>query len=248
MTHWYADLDLGSADVLLCDADGTLFPSEEPAFEMSAVVTNRLLAHLEVDDRFTASELQALTNGKNFRASASDLAATYGHRLTPGDLEWWVAEEKKAVTRHLAEVLRPDPRVIASLSELARRFQLAIVTSSAATRLDACLEATGLAGLFPRDLRFSAEDSLPRPLSKPDPAIYTYAGRELGIDQQQGVAVEDSVNGTLSAVAAGFTTIGTVQFVPAEVRAARVEELRRAGAVAVVDDWTDLLPAPQLSG
>ena len=29
---------------LLCDADGNLFPSEEPAFEASAEVTNAFLA------------------------------------------------------------------------------------------------------------------------------------------------------------------------------------------------------------
>ena len=33
-------------EVLLCDADGNLFPSEEPAFVASADVTNRLLADL----------------------------------------------------------------------------------------------------------------------------------------------------------------------------------------------------------
>src|SRR5206468_6511581 len=32
--------------ILLCDADGNLFPSEEPAFEASAVVTNRYLERL----------------------------------------------------------------------------------------------------------------------------------------------------------------------------------------------------------
>jgi hypothetical protein len=31
---------------LLCDADGNLFPSEEPAFVASAEVTNRFLAEL----------------------------------------------------------------------------------------------------------------------------------------------------------------------------------------------------------
>ena len=37
-------LDVGAVKVLLCDADGNLFASEEPAFVASTVVTNRLLA------------------------------------------------------------------------------------------------------------------------------------------------------------------------------------------------------------
>ena len=39
---------------LLCDADGNLFASEEPAFEASAEVTNRFLAELGDARRFTA--------------------------------------------------------------------------------------------------------------------------------------------------------------------------------------------------
>nr|WP_284289011.1 hypothetical protein [Angustibacter aerolatus] len=52
------DLDarLADVEVVLCDADGNLFPSEEPAFVASADVTNRLLATLGVDRRYDAEE------------------------------------------------------------------------------------------------------------------------------------------------------------------------------------------------
>jgi beta-phosphoglucomutase-like phosphatase (HAD superfamily) len=228
--------------MLLCDADGTLFPSEEPAFEASAVVTNKFLDQLGAGRSFTPTELQAMTNGKNFRASASDFAAAYGRELSDDELERWVAEEKEAVTRHLRTVLEYDEGLVAALSSLAGLFQLAAVTSSATSRLDACLEVTGLTRLFPSERRFSAESSLPRPTSKPDPAIYRFAGEKLGIGTHEGIAIEDSVNGALSAVAAGFRTVGTVQFVPVDERPARVAALREAGVVAVMDDWTDLLP------
>ena len=36
-------------EAVLCDADGNLFPSEEPAFDASAEVTNAFLASLGVD-------------------------------------------------------------------------------------------------------------------------------------------------------------------------------------------------------
>jgi beta-phosphoglucomutase-like phosphatase (HAD superfamily) len=235
-----ADLDLADVTTLLCDADGTLFPSEEPAYAASVDVTNRFLAELGAERAYQAEELQRLTNGKNFRATASDFAAQYGRELRQPDLDAWVTEEKEVVTAHLRTALRPDPSIGEPVAVLGDRFVLAAVTSSALSRLKACLEVTGLAAHFPRERWFSAEDSLSRPTSKPDPAVYALAGTELGISPAQGLAVEDSVNGTLSAVAAGYRTIGTVQFVPAGERAARADQLLAAGALAVVADLREL--------
>ncbi|MFW3172187.1 HAD family hydrolase [Geodermatophilus sp. CPCC 206100] len=240
MTELFAPVDVGAATTLLCDADGTLFPSEEPAYAASAGVTNRFLAGLGAERSFAPEELQRMTNGKNFRGAAHELAAGFGATLADGDLEHWVAEEKEVVTAHLSTVLRPDPGVRTALDRLAGRFRLAAVTSSASTRLDACLDVTGLAPVFPADRRFSAEDSLPVPTSKPDPAVYALAARQLGIRPEQGIAVEDSVNGALSAVAAGHPTIGTLVFVPLPERAARAQALREAGAAAVVTSWAEL--------
>jgi beta-phosphoglucomutase-like phosphatase (HAD superfamily) len=103
-----------------------------------------------------------------------------------------------------------------------------------------------MAHFFPPDRRFSAEDSLPRPTSKPDPAIYLHAGQMLGIGPSEGVAVEDSVAGATSAVAAGFPTIGNLQFVQAGERADRRAALEQAGVAVVVTSWREvyeLLPA-----
>jgi beta-phosphoglucomutase-like phosphatase (HAD superfamily) len=106
--------------------------------------------------------------------------------------------------------------------------------------LDACFIATDLDRLMPADVRFSAEDSLPVPTSKPDPAVYQLAGQVLGIEGRRGLAIEDSVPGVKSAVDAGFPTIGNVMFVPPAERASRVEDLRDGGASAVIDAWTEL--------
>ena len=233
-------LDPAAVTTLLCDADGTLFPSEEPAYAASADVTNRFLAGLGAERAFAPDELQRMTNGKNFRAAAAELAAGYRRELTRADLEDWVAEEKDVVTAHLRTVLRPDPAVRGPLERLSARFSLAAVTSSASSRLAACLEATGLAPLFDPGHRFSAEDSLAEPTSKPDPAVYEYAGATLGAGPAEAVAVEDSVNGALSAVAAGYPTIGILQFVPDADRGARAEALHEVGVAAVVESWADV--------
>jgi beta-phosphoglucomutase-like phosphatase (HAD superfamily) len=235
--------------VLLCDADGNLFPSEEPAFVASAVVTNRVMSELGVVRRYTPTELRLATTGRNFRTTVVDLAAAHGIPLSTGghpgalsrtELERWVDEERRAVTAHLARELVPDPAVAAPLARLQRRYGLAAVSSSAAARLDTCFEATGLAELFPPHLRFSAEDSLPVPTGKPDPAIYRFAARELGIEPMEGLAIEDSVPGVMSADAAGHPTVGNVMFVPAGERAARAAALRDAGAQTVVASWREL--------
>jgi len=94
-------------EALLCDADGNLFPSEEPAFDASAEVTNRFLGELGSPKRFTAEELRHAATGMTFRAVAERLAADLGRADV--DVEPWVQEEQRAVTAHLADTLRPHP-------------------------------------------------------------------------------------------------------------------------------------------
>jgi beta-phosphoglucomutase-like phosphatase (HAD superfamily) len=160
--------------------------------------------------------------------------------VDPATLERFVEEERRAVTAHLAAVLRPDPAVTKSLTRLRRRFRLAVVSSSATARLDACFRATALDTLFPPALRFSAADSLPRPTSKPDPAVYVLAGDALAIEPDRGLAIEDSIAGVQSAVGAGFPTVGNLLYVAEAERETRAEGLRSAGASSVVRSWQEL--------
>ena len=246
--------------VLLLDADGNLFPSEEPAFVASADVTNRFLASLGVRETYTAEQLLATTTGKNFRTTALDLALAHGVAVEPalhpgggeqtaGDrpaltaavLDDWVAEEKKVVSEYLGQVLRPDPAVLEPLRRLAQHYGLAAVSSSALSRLDECFRATGLAELIPAQRRYSAEDSLPRPTSKPDPAVYRYAAEQLGVAPAQALAVEDSLPGARSAVAAGIPTVGNVTFVGPQERDERRRALIEVGATSVIGSWADLV-------
>ncbi|MFC7674546.1 HAD family hydrolase [Mycolicibacterium sp. GCM10028919] len=264
MQH-FREIDVGAIEVLLCDADGNLFPSEKPAFDASVGVTNRFLQRYGLPGDLRAADLLEQTTGKNFRTTAVDLAVAggvpvaaelavgrdgavvasqrqldAGEALTVGDLEEWVREERAVVTAHLGVTLTPHAEVLEPLRFLSGRYSLTAVSSSASARLDACFEATGLDALMPAAVRFSAEDSLPVPTSKPDPAVYLFAGQALGIRGSQGLAIEDSVPGTTSAVAAGFPTVGNVMFVPEHERARRSLELQEAGASAIVESWADL--------
>jgi beta-phosphoglucomutase-like phosphatase (HAD superfamily) len=236
----FAPLDTAAVEVLLCDADGNLFGSEEPAFDASTGVTNRLLAALGVDRTFVPAELRHRSMGKNFRSMALELAAEAGTSIDAEALERWVREERQVVVAHLAAVLEPDPAVHGPLAGLAGRLRLAVVSSSALSRLAVCFTATELDDLFPTSVRYSAEDSLPVPTSKPDPAIYALAGRRLGVHGPAGLAVEDAAVGARSAVAAGFPTVGNLQFVAPEEVDARVVALRDAGVSAIVPSWSHL--------
>ncbi|HEV7844819.1 MAG TPA: HAD family phosphatase [Thermoleophilaceae bacterium] len=230
-----------SLEVLLCDADGNLFPSEEPAFAASAEVTNRLLAELGIERRFEAAELRNEAVGRNFRSTAIELAARYGAPLAARELERYVEEERREVTAHLARTLAPDPDVLEPVALLAERLRLAVVSSSATSRLDACFRATALAPLFPPELRFSAEDSLAVPASKPDPAVYSFAVSALGVSAGSALAIEDAVAGVRSAAGAGVPVVGNLIFVPPEERAQRAAALVEAGARVVVGSWWELV-------
>ncbi|MEV8312077.1 hypothetical protein AB0P36_33420 [Streptomyces flavidovirens] len=54
------------------------------------------------------------------------------------------------------------------------------------------------------------------------------------------MALEDSVTGVASAVSAGITTAGMVQFVPPGEREDRTAQLRQAGAAWVAPSWDRL--------
>jgi HAD superfamily hydrolase (TIGR01509 family) len=267
------DFDPAPLTTLLCDADDNLFGSERPAFEASTAVTNRFLERFGVKAPLSSEELRKRAVGKNFRNTALDLAVQCevpldqalapsrpaalvaspgelesGRGLSADELEEWVRQERERVTAHLADTLTPDPQVIGPLRDLAARYALAAVSSSATKRLRACFTATGLDALLPESVTFSAEDSLPVPTSKPDPAVYLHAGQVLGVAPEQGLAIEDSVAGVSSAVAAGYATVGNLMFVLPDERDCRRAELIDAGAVAITDSWRALADFLLLSG
>ncbi|OBJ05671.1 HAD family phosphatase [Mycobacterium sp. 1465703.0] len=257
---------------LLCDADDNLFGSERPAFDASTEVTNRFLARFGVTAPLSSEELRKRAVGKNFRNTALDLAVqcevpmdkaltqgrpaaviasagelASGNALSADELEKWVLDERERVTAHLAVTLKPDPQVLEPLRDLASRYALAAVSSSATRRLRACFAATGLDSLISEAATFSAEDSLPVPTSKPDPAVYLHSGQVLGVAAEQGLAIEDSVAGVRSAVAAGYATVGNLMFVLPDERECRRAELIDAGAVAITDSWRALADVLLLS-
>jgi len=102
--------------------------------------------------------------------------------------------------------------VIEQLQSLKKedKYGLAVVSSSALSRVVASIKKTEMEKFFPADHVFSAATSLPKPTSKPDPAVYLHACKVIGVEPGQCVAIEDSKSGATAAMRAGIPLIGYV--------------------------------------
>ncbi|KAL7922423.1 HAD-like domain-containing protein [Trichoderma austrokoningii] len=229
-------------NAILFDCDNTLVLSEELAFEACADLINQICAERNVPVKFSGETLITEFVGQNFRGMLTTLQKTHGIEIAPADMEKYVLMEEDAVIAKLKAALRPCVGVdeqLQALAEKEKRYQLAVVSSSALRRVRASIEKVGQDKYFPGDVVFSAATSLEKPTSKPDPAIYLHALGKLGRTAEESVAVEDSKSGTLSATRAGIKTIGYVGPYADDKKDEMEAVLRDAGAVVVMRDWSE---------
>ena len=122
------------------------------------------------------------------------------------------------------------PGAADAVTRMAARGPIAVASSSPPELIDAGLDALGVGDLV--TVRVSSESV---GAGKPSPEVYLEACRRLGVRPQDAVAIEDSTNGLLSALAAGMLTVA----VPLEPHVPRPEVLVRADAVvASLDELT----------
>ncbi|RKT71618.1 HAD superfamily hydrolase (TIGR01509 family) [Saccharothrix variisporea] len=128
---------------------------------------------------------------------ASYLVTEVGVRLTPDEVARGVVEEM--ATRYEAgpPVL---PGAVEVVREVAKRHQVAIASSSPPVLIRSFLDATGLADVV--GVALSSEEA---GAGKPAPDVYLLAAEKLGVTASRCAAVEDSINGLRSALAAGMT-------------------------------------------
>ena len=160
--------------------------------------------------------------------------------MSDGMLEHYAAMEDDRVIAKLVEKLQPCEGANVELERLFGRYHLAVVSSSALRRVRASLNKAGQTGFFAPDDVFSAADSLPVPISKPDPAVYLHALKTMGKTASECIAVEDSRSGATSANRAGIATIG---YTGACGNAKEAEALRvvleGAGCKLIMSSWTE---------
>ncbi len=195
---------------IIFDVDGTLAETEEThrrAFNQAFREAGLSWAW----ERHQYQDLLAVTGGKErirHFVEAFDPVGAPDENLD-GFVRALHAAKTTAYARMVADgdlQLRPGVRSTIATAQR-KRYRLALATTTTPANIDALLDATcSDAG---RDLFdvVCAGDSVPN--KKPAPDVYLRALDELGLPSTSCVAIEDSRNGLLSAVAAGIRTIVT---------------------------------------
>jgi beta-phosphoglucomutase-like phosphatase (HAD superfamily) len=177
----------------------------------------------------------------------TSLTKKYGFELPEKELDDYVDRELGRVTEALEQRAEPCEGAVEVVQRLHAegRYQLAVVSSSALSRVEASIRKVGLGGAFPPERVFSAASSLPTPTSKPDPAVYNFACARLGAQQAHCVAVEDSKSGATAARNAGIPLIGYVGPYETEEERAKMEGVLReqCGALVVMRHWSEFWDA-----
>ena len=182
-------------DALIFDFDGVLLESEYEG--------NRMLAELLTELGHQTSTEDALREfvglaGPQFHAA---IERRIGEPLSEEFLE-----RRKAQT---IAALRDGVPAITGAVEFIRSLPpdlpKAVASSSSMRWLERHLELLGLAADFGPHV-YSGREHVQR--TKPEPALYLHAARELGVDIAGCVIVEDSEIGVTGAVASGARVIG----------------------------------------
>lgn len=230
---------------ILFDCDNTLVLSEELAFEACAELANEILEKHNNPKRYTGEELLKDFVGQNFRGMMVSLQKKYNITIPDDELEDYVARELGKVIETLEKKAQPCPgsmEVLAKLYE-EKKYGLAVVSSSALPRVQASIKKVGQDKYFPPEHVYSAASSLDKPTSKPDPAIYIHACKEIGKKTGECVAVEDSKSGATAAMRAGIPLIGYVGPYASEGKEkqeAMVKLLKEeCGAIYVMHHWNE---------
>lgn len=145
-------------------------------------------------------EYTSLVNGRAMRESVELLRKHYN---LDHPLEEMLAEKIK-MTDVIYEQAKPMPGAEMLLKTLKKiTSKTAIASGSSLNRIEMMVNRLAWQQYF--DVLASVDHV--GQIGKPDPAIYQYAVRQLGLDPAECVVIEDARNGLLSAKAAGLTCI-----------------------------------------
>jgi beta-phosphoglucomutase-like phosphatase (HAD superfamily) len=180
------------------------------------------------------------------------LCKKFNFTLTEEEFDTYVDRELGAVVKKLEKDAKPCPGVMEELEALKgikdlnkeQKYKLAVVSSSALSRVQASIKKVGMEQFFPADWVYSAATSLPKPTSKPDPAVYVHAMKEIGVKPEECIAIEDSRSGATAAMRAKIPLIGYIGPYEADekdhMRKILTEE---CGAIYVMDHWSEFKEA-----
>lgn len=217
--------DMQTPAAVIFDCDGVLVDSEILAIEVEIVLLAEcglIYAPDEYRHRFLG------LNDAAFReALALDCQVRTGRPLPEDFLHRAHSQRWDACQDRLTEVAG-CAAAVAALT-----LPSAVASSSGADFLREKLRLTGLLEAF--DPHIYSADLVAR--AKPHPDIFLHAAEALGVPADRCLAIEDSVNGVLSARAAGMTVWGFAG--GGHMDAASLARLVEAGVERVVADWEE---------
>lgn len=212
---------------VIFDCDGVLVDSEIIALRVEL----KALADigLAYDDPHAFAERFL---GQTHAAFHAELDKDHRERLGAPLPEGFGARLVDMIWAEMSEFTEAVPGVHDTVAGLT--VPVAVASSSGLAHIKHKLRRTGLFEAF--DPHIYSGELVPR--GKPFPDIYLHAAAQLGSGPRSCIAVEDSVNGVKSAVAAGMTAIGFVGGGHCSPRLSR--KLSDAGAQHVARDMPDL--------
>ena len=211
-------------DLVIFDCDGVLIDSEL----LSVRADRECLAECGI--ALSVEEILERYTGISFAGMVADLEVRHGP--LPADfadrhrMRLWPLFERE---------LQAIPGVTAILDSLT--CKICVASSGRPERLKHALSLVGLYDRFRPNI-FSATEVR---RGKPAPDLFLYAAERMGVMPERCVVIEDSMPGVAAAVAAGMTVIAFIG--ASHCRPGDAARLSAQGAVVVIDDMAQLLPA-----
>ncbi|KAK5174026.1 uncharacterized protein LTR77_001106 [Saxophila tyrrhenica] len=236
---------MGKVKYVLLDCDNTLCQSERLAFEACADLTNEVMKKHNIDATYDTDSLLEDFVGHNFRNMLVGLQKKHNFEMSKEEQDDFVERELGEVTKKLSQKCTECPGVTEQLEWIqAQGYPMSVVSTSAKPRVVASLEKCNLMRFFKPEHVYSAASSLNPPSSKPDPAIYLHACKELGVKPEECVTVEDSKSGSTAAMRANIPLVAYVGIYNIEEGKEKMDQMAKTltdtcNAKVVMYDWKE---------
>jgi HAD superfamily hydrolase (TIGR01509 family) len=213
-------------DLVIFDCDGVLVDSEIVAARVDADILT------EAGFPITAAEISEDYAGLTFKDIMLRIEEKAGIPLQASLLD----KEEKLLDKRLGTEVRAIEGAHEAVFSVTG--PKCICSNSSLERLDMTLTKTRLKPLFGDNIFSSL--STPSRKPKPEPNVFLYAAKQMGVAPENAFVIEDSVHGVTAAKRAGMRVIGFTG--GAHSYPGHADKLTDAGAETVIRRWSELKP------